>query len=126
MTLVQLNMQEIKNNFNVSILEKVKDILKSSSIEDTEGLLEGIIKDIEGQIKLIRITDKTEGGWATVEEYQTSDLAEDSDDDKKICQANTRALQKKRKLQHSPSLTCGDMGNCFSFSSLQHIEGANS
>ena len=72
-------------DFNVSILEKiaeVKDSLETSSVEDIEGLLEGIIKDSEGRIKLIRIADKTEGGWATVEEYQTSDLAEDSDDDK--------------------------------------------
>ena len=88
--------------------------MESSSIEDIEGLLEGIIKDIEGRIKLIRIADKTEGGWATVEEYQTSDLAEDSDDDKKIRQANARALQKKRKLQHRPSLTRGDMGDRYS------------
>ena len=104
-------------DFNVSILEKiveVKDSLESSSIENTEGLLEGIIKDIQGRIKLIRIADKTEGGWATVEEYQTSDLAEGLDDDKKIRQANARALQKKRKLQHRPSLTRGDMGDRYS------------
>ena len=88
--------------------------MESSSIEDIEGLLGGVIKDIEGQIKLIRIADQTEGGWATVEEYQTSDLAEDSDDDKKIHQANALAVQKKRKLQHRPSLTRGDMGDRYS------------
>ena len=117
MTLVRLNIQGIKKkkiDFNFSILEKiaeVKDSLESSSTEDIGGLLEGIIKDIGGRIKLIRIAEKKEGGWATVEEYQKSDLAEDSDDVKKIRQANARALQKKRKLQHRPSLTRSDMGD---------------
>ena len=128
MTIVRLNIQGIiiikkkkQFDFNVSILEKiaeVKDRLESSSIEDIGGLLEDIIKDIEGRIKLIRIADKTEGGWATVEdgveEYQTNVLAEDSDDVKKIRQANARALQKKRKLQHRPSLTRSDMGDRYS------------
>ena len=63
--------------------------MESSSIEDIKGLLEGIIKDIEGRIKLIRIADKTEGSLATVEEYQTSDLAEDSDDDNARENCNT-------------------------------------
>ena len=55
-------------DFNVSILEKVAEVKGSlESIEDIEGMLDGIIKDIEGRIKLIRIEDKTEGGWATVE-----------------------------------------------------------
>ena len=90
---------------------EVKGSLESSSTEDIEGMLDGIIKDTEGRITLIRIEDKTEGGWATVEEYQTSDLAEDTDDDKKIRQANARALQKERKLQHRPSLTSGDLGD---------------
>ena len=64
-------------------------------------MLEGIIKDTEGRIRLIRVADKTEGGWATFEEYQTSELAEDSEDDKKVQQANARALQKERQLLDS-------------------------
>ena len=36
------------------------------------------------------------------------------DGDKKIRNANARALQKKRKLQHRPSLTRGDMGDRYS------------
>ena len=53
---MRLNIQGIKKkqfDFNVSILEKiaeVKDILESSSIEDNDGLLEGIIKDIEDEL----------------------------------------------------------------------------
>ena len=39
-------------DFNVSILEKIAEVKDSleSSTEDIEGLLEGIIKDIEGRI----------------------------------------------------------------------------
>ena len=53
-----------------------------------------VIKDIQSRNKLIRIADKTEGGWSTVEEYQQSELADDSDDDRKIWLDSSRALQK--------------------------------
>ena len=57
-------------DFYVSILNKVmdvKDSLETLSIEDIEQKLECVIKEIEGRIKLIRIADKTKGGWTTVE-----------------------------------------------------------
>ena len=61
----------------------------------------------------------------TVEKYQIHVLAEDSDDNKKIRQANARPLQKrkrksaaekKKKLQQRPSLVCGKMGSGHSLS----------
>ena len=60
-------------DFNVGILKQlaeIRDSLESSSIEDIEGKLDSAIKDIEGRLKLIRIADKTEGGWITVDEYE--------------------------------------------------------
>lgn len=101
-------------DFNVSILNKVADIkgsIETLSIEDIEQKLESVIKDIEGHVKLTRIADKTEGGWTTVEEYQMRELAEDSDDDKKIRQANARALQKKGKLQPRSSFVRSGVGS---------------
>ena len=80
-------------------LEEVKNSLDASTIEDTESEIQNIIRDIKGWNKLIKIADRTEGGWSTVEEYEKCDYAEDSDDDKKIRLANARALQKKRRLQ---------------------------
>ena len=37
--------------------------------------------------KHILLADKLESGWFTVEEYKKHDLAEDSDDDKRIFSA---------------------------------------
>ena len=49
--------------------------------------------------KLILIADSAEEGWEVVNEYQRRDLAEDSDDDKRIRQAEARAFQKRRHAQ---------------------------
>ena len=90
-------------------LEEVKTSLDASTIEDIESEIESIIRDIKGQNKLIKIADRTEGGWSTVEEYRTCDYVDDSDDNKNIRHANARALQrklhKKRWLQpHKPAM----------------------
>lgn len=53
-------------------LEKVKQALK-------EG--EALINERQ---KLIKIADRSEHGWATVEEYITDELADDSDDEKVV------------------------------------------
>ena len=73
-----------------SQLEKVK-----SELDEGEKLL------LERQ-KHILLADKSESGWFTVEEYKKHDLAEDSDDEKRIFSAERRAraslstLRKKR------------------------------
>ena len=77
--------------------------MEDSTIDDIESEIEKIIKDIRSRNKLIKILDRIEGGLATVDEYETCDYAVDSDDDKKTRQANTRALQKKRRLQQNRS-----------------------
>ena len=53
----------------------------------------------------------SEAGWAAVSEYETHQLAEDSEDEKRIQKAETRALrkikegQKKRNAKRSRFLT---------------------
>ena len=41
--------------------------------------------------KLIRIADKSEGGWKTVDEYLSDDVASNSEDEKHIRAAENRA-----------------------------------
>ena len=89
-------------DFNCSVvqnLRNIKCILEDSTLED----IDKVLSDVQGRNKLIKIADRTEGGWTTVDEYEKSDYADNSEDDKKIRQANTRALQKKRRLQHRAS-----------------------
>jgi hypothetical protein len=41
--------------------------------------------------KLIRIADKSEGGWRTIDEYLSDEVATDSEDEKRIRAAENRA-----------------------------------
>ena len=49
--------------------------------------------------KLIGLAAKSEAGWAIVEEYQTDELASDTDDDRKIRRAEKAALEKKKTME---------------------------
>ncbi|ETW96471.1 MAG: hypothetical protein ETSY2_46335 [Candidatus Entotheonella gemina] len=59
--------------------------------------------------KLIKIADRSEYGWGVVAEYTTDELAEDSDDEKRIEKAERAAEQKaaKRRKKKSGSITTG-------------------
>ena len=53
--------------------------------------------------KLIKVADKSPGGWTTVRKYEEPSLCgSDSEDDRKLKQAEARAI-KKIKLSHKPS-----------------------
>jgi len=45
--------------------------------------------------KLIRIADKSEGGWRTVDEYLSEEVASDSEDEMRIRAADNRAVKMK-------------------------------
>ena len=45
------------------------------------------------------LADRSEHGWKVVEEYETEELAEDSDDEKKIKSAIKSAAAKKKAIQ---------------------------
>jgi Txe/YoeB family toxin of Txe-Axe toxin-antitoxin module len=51
---------------------------------------------------LIKIADTSTGGWATVREYEANSIADNSDDDKKIKQADSRAVKaiKEKSKSH--------------------------
>ena len=57
---------------------------------------------IKKRQKLIRIADKNRDGWLVVQEYESDDLASDSEDEKKIRKAKA-AAEKKRKEAKSNS-----------------------
>ena len=69
--------------------------------------------------KVIRFADKSPAGWTAVEEYEPDELADDSDEEKKLRSAERRALTKlrarkqnrssaqNRKFSQDPSLVAG-------------------
>ena len=60
-------------------------------------------KALKRRNKLIRIADKSEAGWAAVDEYLYDEVASGSEDDKKIRAAEHRALRKKKNARIAKS-----------------------
>ena len=56
---------------------------------------------IDERQKLIKIADRSESGWLTAQEYETDEIADDSDDEKRIARAERQAERLKKKRSQS-------------------------
>ena len=84
--------------FNLDVIDRVKVATKCfDRKQDDKGFktLDKLVDGLNTRNKLIRMADKSVAGWNTVDEYMTDELASDSDDEKRIRQAEVRALRKK-------------------------------
>ena len=96
----------IQFRFNEDILEGLqklhKQLLVSSPSSATFAV--ELITKLKERNKHIRIAETSAGGWATVREYESSDIADNEEDDKKIRQAESRALKiiKEKKARPQP------------------------
>ena len=90
------------------------DAVEAASKNITKGSLSAASAELERaktlvnkRNKLIRFADKSPASWTAVEEYESDELAEDSEDEKKLRGAEKRALakirEKKRKNVSSPA-----------------------
>ena len=93
---------EVQFTFNEEVrskLDSVKTALHETppAIEKAKFAIGEGEKLINDRQKLIRIADRSEHGWATVEEYEDDELADNSDDEKKLFKAEARAGRKLRQ-----------------------------
>ena len=56
---------------------------------------------VEKRIKAIKLVDKSEYGWLTVNEYLSDELASDSEDEKRIYCSERRAEKKVKEKQRA-------------------------
>ena len=86
--------------FNFDLAERIEGsicLFKDNDTKTASKNLRNCFEMIRKRNKLIRLADKSEAGWAIVEEYQTDELASDTDDDRKIRRAGKAALEKKKQ-----------------------------
>ena len=75
----------------------VDKLIDGKKYDEAKEQIGTITEEVRKLIKLIKLADKSEGGWATVAEYLTDELASDSDDEKRIKKAEAEAQKKRKK-----------------------------
>ena len=87
----------LQHEFNTYIMEDLQEITGNISDEQdpVSTSLEAVISKLKKRNKLIKIVDSTDGGWAVAGEYEKELIGSDSDDCKRIQEAETRSLEKK-------------------------------
>ena len=89
--------------FDLDLAEKIEESISLFKENDTKTAsknLRNCLQIIRKCNKLIRLAGKSEAGWAIVQEYQTDELASDTDDDRKI-----RRPKKKMPLRRRNSVS---------------------
>ena len=103
---------EVQYSFNSGIEESIssaqRELRKITPVGEeqkeawkkVDGFLDEGIKSLEKRQKHIKVADRSDYGWATVEHYDSHPLADDSDDEKRLEKAEReagRAANKRRR-----------------------------
>ena len=107
---------------NKAIKDAVEDAqiaLQRNDVEKTKQALDKGMELLQERQKLILLADKSQYGWKTVLEYKHHDLADDEEDEKKICRAESRAARSTKRFTSRPirqrSNVPFDFNNCAAF-----------
>ena len=77
--------------------DEASDALKAKSYDKVKAALDSSTEVVSKRIKVIKMADKTDFGWSTVNEYLSEELASNSDDEKRMYRAERRAESKTKE-----------------------------
>ena len=84
--------------FNQDLLDSIddlRDLIEVGSVNRSSTVLEELKAKLDKRQKMLKLADRSPGGWDTVREYLSDDLADDSADEKRIRNAENQAVKKR-------------------------------
>ena len=97
------NQQQLDHELEVlDKFDAAASALKNKSYDKVKTVLEEGTGIVSKRIKAIKLADKSEFGWQTVNEYLSDELASDSEDEKRMYRAERRAERKIKDRQTRP------------------------
>ena len=70
--------------------------LLDGDLAEANTILQSLKKKLSKPNKLIRFADKSPAGWNAVDEYESDELAENSEDEKRLRSTERRALSRMK------------------------------